>query len=76
MKKAKVHDPRGDVMADVYDYAAAALLMSLYGNGSTIRYKNRILWLEGADGEGAESYDTTSMTIDSRLIEMGVQVDG
>ena len=48
MKKVKVHDPRGDVMADVYDYAAAALLMSLYGNGSTIRYKNRILWLEGA----------------------------
>jgi RecA/RadA recombinase len=28
------------------------------------------------DGEGAESYDTTSMTIDSRLIEMGVQLDG
>jgi len=59
-------------MADVYDYAAGALLMSLYGNGSTIRYKNRILWLEGSDGEGAESYDTTSMTIDKRLAEAGL----
>jgi len=73
VKKVKVHDPRGDVMADVYDYAAGALLMSLYGNGSTIRYKNRILWLEGADGEGAESYDTTAITVVKRLNEAGVK---
>ena len=70
--KIKVHDPRGSVMAEVYDCAAGALLMSLYGNGSTIRYKNRILWLEGSDGEGAESYDTTSITIDRRLAEAGL----
>jgi hypothetical protein len=50
--------------------------MSLYGDGSHITYRRRVLWREGKDGEGAESYDTTSMTIDSRLIEMGVQVDG
>lgn len=73
MKKVKVHDPQGDVMAEVYDYAAGALLMSLYGYGSTIRYKNRILWLEGADGEGAESYDTTSITVLKRLNEAGVR---
>ena len=72
MKKVKVHDPRGGVIAEVYDYAAGALLMSLYGNGSTIRYKNRILWLEGSDGEGAESYDTTAITIDKRLAEAGL----
>ena len=71
--KVKVHDPRGGVMADVYDYAAGALLMSLYGNGSTIRYKNRIVWLEGSDGEGAESYDTVAITIDKRLREAGVR---
>ena len=71
--KVKVHDPRGNVMADVHDYAAGALLMSLYGNGSTIRYKNRILWLEGADGEGAESYDTVSMTVVKRLNEAGIK---
>jgi hypothetical protein len=49
--------------------------MSLYGDGSHISYRGKALWREGIDGEGAESYDTTSMTIDSRLIEMGVQVD-
>jgi hypothetical protein len=63
------------VIAEVYDYAAGALLMSLYGDGSHISYRGKALWREGIDGEGAESYDTTSMTIDSRLIEMGVQVD-
>ena len=73
MKKVKVHDPRGDVMADVFDYAAGALLMSLYGNGSSIRYKNRIVWLEGSDGEGVESYDTVAITIDKRLREAGVR---
>ena len=33
--------------------------MSLYGEGSTIRFgvTNRIVWTEGVDGEGAESYD-------------------
>lgn len=70
--KIKVHDPRGDVMAEVYDCAAGALLMSLYGNGSTIRYKTRILWLEGSDGEGAESYDTVGIIINKRLKEAGV----
>ncbi len=73
MKKVKVHDPQGNVMAEVYDCAAGALLMSLYGDGSTIRYKNRILWLEGSDGEGAESYDTVSMTVNRRLDETGVR---
>lgn len=69
--KLKVCDPSGEVIADVYDYAAGALLMSLYGNGSTIRYKNIILWLEGPDGEGANSYDTTAMTVDERLKKAG-----
>jgi hypothetical protein len=75
MKKLKVHHPDGEIIAEVYDYAAGALLMSLYGDGSHITYRGRVLWREGKDGEGAESYDTTSMTIDSRLINMGVQVD-
>ena len=74
--KIKVHAPSGDVIAEAYDWAAGALLMSLYGDGSHMSYRGKALWREGIDGEGAESYDTTSMTIDSRLIEMGVQVDG
>ena len=75
MIKVGVYEPSGSKIAEVWDYAAGALLMSLYGNGSSIRYKNRVLWEEGIDGEGAESYDTTSMMIDSKLIDMGVQDD-
>jgi len=30
--------------------------------------------LEGADGEGANSYDTTAMTIDERLRKVGARV--
>lgn len=75
MAELKIHHPSGEIIAKVYDYAAGALLMSLYGKGSHISYKGRIVWHEGIDGEGAESYDTTSITIDNRLINMGVQVD-
>ena len=74
--KLKIHHPSGDVIAEVYDFAAGALLMSLYGDGSHISYWGKALWREGIDGEGAESYDTTSMVIDSRLVVMGVNVDG
>jgi len=52
------YDPKGRLIAkcSANDYAHA-LLMSLHGEGSTIRIKNQIVWLEGADGEGANSYD-------------------
>lgn len=72
--KLKVHAPDGVVFADVTDFAAGALLMSLYGDGSHITYRGRTVWREGLDGEGAESYDTTSLKIDSRLRAMGVRV--
>ena len=68
--KLKVHRPSGNVIAEVYDYAAGALLMSLYGDGSYITYRRKVLWREGIDGEGAQSYDTTAMKIDDRLIDI------
>ena len=74
--KLKVHDPSGDVIAEIHDFAAGALLMSLYGDGSHISYRGKALWREGIDGEGAESYDTTSMVIENRLLDMGVNLDG
>ena len=54
------YTPEGRLIAKCSenDYAAP-LLMSLHGEGSTIRIKNQIVWLEGADGEGANSYDST-----------------
>jgi hypothetical protein len=48
--------------------------MSLYGEGSHISYKGKAIWREGIDGSGAESYDTTVITMSKRLAEMGVQV--
>lgn len=53
------YDPSGRLIASCSDHYASALLMSLNGEGSTIRYKGAILWREGDDGEGAESYDRT-----------------
>jgi hypothetical protein len=61
------YDPQGRVIASCADHYATALLMSLNGEGSSIRYKNAILWIEGADGEGAESYDDTIAKVYDRL---------
>ena len=61
------YDPQGRLIAKCSDYYASALLMSLNGEGSTIRVKGRILWLEGVDGEGANSYDSTIQTCLDRL---------
>ena len=69
--RLKVHHPNGEAIAEVYDFAAGALLMSLYGEGSYITYRRKVLWQEGIDGEGAESYDMTASIIDVRLREMG-----
>jgi hypothetical protein len=62
-----VYTPEGAEFARTPDSSAAALLMSLYGNGSTIRVKHRVVWFEGSDGEGAESYDNVYFTIKERL---------
>jgi hypothetical protein len=71
--KLKVHHPSGEVIAEVYDFAAGALLMSLYGDKSYISYRGKVLWREGKDGEGAESYDTTAITVIRRLDEAGIK---
>lgn len=65
--KLSAYDPSGRLIASCSDHYASALLMSLNGEGSTIRYKNAILWTEGVDGEGAESYDGTISTCYNRL---------
>ena len=66
----KVYDPSGEYMAATKEIAGAALLMSLYGEGSTIRLAHRtIVWTEGenADGFGAESYDHVALVAEARL---------
>jgi len=70
MKKITLdaYSPNGDLIAkcSADDYGSA-LLMSLHGEGSTIRAGKRILWLEGADGEACESYDSTLAKVFDRL---------
>ena len=68
-----VYSPQGNLMAKVPDDEgySAALLMSMYGKGSTIRSGKKILWLEGADGEGAESYDSCLEKVFARMVEIG-----
>jgi len=62
------YDPEGRLIAKCSsDDYGAPLLMSLHGEGSTIRVSNKIVWLEGADGEGAENYDGTIEKIFNRL---------
>lgn len=56
--KYKVYDSTGVYQASVKEIEAGALLMSLYGDGSTIRIGHSFtVWTEGTDGQGAESYD-------------------
>lgn len=64
--RLKVFDADGTYQAACHDYAAAALLMSLYGDGATIRLghsKRETVWTEGVDGNGAESYDAVGDAI-------------
>lgn len=65
--KLNAYDPAGRLIANCSDHYASALLMSLNGEGSTIRYGKIILWTEGLDGEGAESYDGTISKCYERL---------
>lgn len=57
----KIYDSSGKYQAAVHELEAGACLMSLYGDGATIRYGHAtkdILWTEGQMPQpAAESYD-------------------
>jgi len=72
--KLNAYSPDGSLIANCADHISAGLLMSLYGDGSTIRYKNAILWTEGIDGEGAQSYDGTMIKVYEGLSKLVVLV--
>ena len=66
----KVYDANGKYMASCKEVAGASLLMSLYGDGSTIRIGHRtIVWTQGedADGDASQSYDGTAELIRTRV---------
>lgn len=65
----KIYTASGEYIGSVKEVMAAAVLVNLYGEGSTIRLghsKKDVLWTQGIDGDAAESYDTTGLTMAKR----------
>lgn len=67
--KLKIYTASGRYVASLKEYEAAAALASFYGNGATVRYGHGglVLWTEGTDGEGAESFDGATAVMIERL---------
>lgn len=66
----KVYDYAGKYQAACKDVAAAACLVSFYGEKSTIRHGHHTtVWTEGIDFDGiaADSYDMTHLRILGRI---------
>ena len=64
----KVYDPNGTYQAACKEGEAAAALVALYGDGSTVRYRHRrLVWTEGKEEcPAGESYDTAARTMAAR----------
>lgn len=63
----KVFDSNGQYQAACKEPEGAAVLVTFYGEGATIRFGHkRILWTEGQDGNAADSYDDTALTLYER----------
>lgn len=69
--KWKVFDRHGVYVASCKEIEAAACLMTLYGEGATIRaghQKSSTVWTEGDEGDGyaGDSYDAVAALALSR----------
>ena len=73
----KVFDSNGRYQAACKEICAAACLMSLYGDGSTIRFghsKSDIVWIEGKETQPAyESYDYVQEISDARWLQRNIK---
>lgn len=66
----KVYDSRGAYQAACKEPEAAAAVVSLYGEGATIRNGHRkhdTVWTEGDDGDAGDSYDECAERIWCRV---------
>ena len=62
--KYKIYDSFGVYQAACKEPEGGAALMSLYGIGATIRdghSAKRIIWTEGEDGYGSDSWDAVAV---------------
>lgn len=68
--KYKVYDRDGKYQASCHEVEAAAFLMSLYGDGATIRTgheKRWTVWVEGDEKQPADqSWDYVVITVQER----------
>lgn len=68
----KIYDQQGTYQAACHEVEAAAVLVTFYQEGSTIRHghsKKDIVWTEGLDGCASDSYDETGQAIYSRIAQ-------
>lgn len=68
----KIYDPDGVYQAACHEAEAAAVLVTFYQDGSTIRLGHAAkdtVWTEGLDGCASDSYDETGEKIYARISE-------
>lgn len=66
--KYKVFNADGVYQAACKEPEAAAVLVTFYGEGSTIRWDHAfVIWTEGLDGNAGDSYDIAAESMNERL---------
>ena len=66
----KVYDAGGAYQAAAKDASLAAAIVSVLGEGATVRYRHsRIVWREGVDGSAFDSYDAAAETMHARRMQ-------
>ena len=66
----KIYTAEGEYVGSAKDVIGAAVMVQVYGEGSTIRLghsKKAIAWTQGTDGDATESYDGTGITMCQRF---------
>jgi hypothetical protein len=66
----KIYDSADQYQAACHEPEAAAVLVSFYGDGASIRDGHQAkhsLWTEGLDGLAGESYDHVAQMIEQRI---------
>lgn len=60
----KVYNTEGEYVASCKHVEDAAAIIALYGDGASIRDgHSKVVWLEGRDGEAAESFDAVAAKV-------------
>ncbi len=64
----KVYTAAGKYEGSIKHWESAAALVSMLGEGATIRHTHKhIVWTEGKDGSAAESYDAVAERCEERV---------